>query len=804
MATEASLILAIDARKAIAALRTFEHRVDKASASVRSLAGRVRNDFAVIGRAAGLMLAPLKLTAGVMATAKVATMAFGASCLQAAGRVEMMGQMLRTVIADQKMADRAFRESLEFSVSTPFEPKDIIDARIALEAVGVRGKEAVEKVAIAAAALNRNILDVASAVKSLESEPIRNLGMTLRTQGQHFELEFTDRMNRVVKVAVEGRKKAQEALLEAFSVKFGGKESLGRMSLTYEGLVSTLQGVIWMLRATFGTGLLDPAKLIVKDLIDAGTSLMDSAKTAGETFGEKMMYARAAMLAGFDVARKIAGQIGTALQQEGGVGFVILESLRLGAVILGEGLIQAFRVSLSMWKTIGVIVGQGVLDALFRSGIPGADMARGQAIKSNLSRWDNKSLQSLANRLGVDTKERASPGPHMREVAWETTGAYLGWQRKPNEQLAKELTEAIVKMPIEQQLEYAHFNPEEAISRSMKEAGESVRDGIRTFGETAHAALQQAVDNLTEFTGQEGMNVAEEYRKAFNEQLQSAQAQLDQWRAALNAAKTPGANGGQESGKEAPAKALLDKHLDSLRAQRKLLGMTNNEREKQAILDQAAKDAAAEKIKLTDEQTAALEREIDALQRARQIADIGQEIGYGFARGMSQAARYARNLNDVLDYLKETAADVLQRVMEILVWEPMAQNIATGFTSMFLPIFGSAKGNVFDQGRIVPFGLGGVFDRPTLFPLGMAGEAGPEAIMPLRRGSGGRLGVEASVQPVNLNVQVVIEDHTGNTVAIQQKDVRREGETYILTLVARNIVNDGIVGGAVKSKMGVM
>ena len=46
------------------------------------------------------------------------------------------------------------------------------------------------------------------------------------------------------------------------------------------------------------------------------------------------------------------------------------------------------------------------------------------------------------------------------------------------------------------------------------------------------------------------------------------------------------------------------------------------------------------------------------------------------------------------------------------------------------------------------FALGGVVDRPTFFtarnvPRGVAGEAGPEAILPLRRGRAGRLGVEA-------------------------------------------------------------
>ena len=62
-----------------------------------------------------------------------------------------------------------------------------------------------------------------------------------------------------------------------------------------------------------------------------------------------------------------------------------------------------------------------------------------------------------------------------------------------------------------------------------------------------------------------------------------------------------------------------------------------------------------------------------------------------------------------------------------------------------------AKGGVFKNG-IVPFAKGGIVKKPTLFQyanggagnFGLMGEAGPEAILPLRRGRNGRLGVESS------------------------------------------------------------
>ena len=64
---------------------------------------------------------------------------------------------------------------------------------------------------------------------------------------------------------------------------------------------------------------------------------------------------------------------------------------------------------------------------------------------------------------------------------------------------------------------------------------------------------------------------------------------------------------------------------------------------------------------------------------------------------------------------------------------------------------------------MTPFASGGVIATPSFFPMrggtGLAGEAGPEAILPLTRGSDGRLGVRSQGgAAVNVTFNVTTPD----------------------------------------------
>ena len=65
----------------------------------------------------------------------------------------------------------------------------------------------------------------------------------------------------------------------------------------------------------------------------------------------------------------------------------------------------------------------------------------------------------------------------------------------------------------------------------------------------------------------------------------------------------------------------------------------------------------------------------------------------------------------------------------------------------FGSIFGFSKGGAFNQGGVMAFASGGIVNGATPFTFGggqkgVLGEAGPEGILPLRRGANGKLGVE--------------------------------------------------------------
>ncbi|GMG82580.1 hypothetical protein LNKW23_17930 [Paralimibaculum aggregatum] len=218
----------------------------------------------------------------------------------------------------------------------------------------------------------------------------------------------------------------------------------------------------------------------------------------------------------------------------------------------------------------------------------------------------------------------------------------------------------------------------------------------------------------------------------------------------------------------------------------------------------------------TEEWTGAAEdaqRANDAL--ARTVGDI-------FARGIAQAEDW-----------REALISVGTELLKLIGQGLFGQGAAGGFFNQLFGVASGglaglafsgggggslgigtgglyAKGGVFGPaGPITAFARGGVVNGPTLFPFaggtGLMGEAGPEAILPLRKGPGGRLGVEGgSSRPVSITQTITVQGDASEAV-LRELERRlaasnREILRRIPGVAADASRRGGAVGGAIQGR----
>lgn len=108
-----------------------------------------------------------------------------------------------------------------------------------------------------------------------------------------------------------------------------------------------------------------------------------------------------------------------------------------------------------------------------------------------------------------------------------------------------------------------------------------------------------------------------------------------------------------------------------------------------------------------------------------------------------------KSSDSILDFAlsgKANFKDMIDSMISDLVRLIAKQLILKALSGGFGGFFGD--GAAFSGGKVIPFASGGVVSSPMLFPMargmGLMGEAGPEAIMPLKRTASGELGVQVA------------------------------------------------------------
>ena len=157
-------------------------------------------------------------------------------------------------------------------------------------------------------------------------------------------------------------------------------------------------------------------------------------------------------------------------------------------------------------------------------------------------------------------------------------------------------------------------------------------------------------------------------------------------------------------------------------------------------------------------------------EHARQLESLdrlSQRFGTSLSGAFAKNVAAGRQLDGVLGSVGASLAKAASRAALAPVRRGIASLVkglfdAGGASEAVGPAL--ARGGVVAGGRVTPFAQGGVVAAPTYFPLkgglGLMGEAGPEAVMPLSRGTDGRLGVAASggARPVSVTVNIATPD----------------------------------------------
>ncbi|MBX3516041.1 MAG: phage tail tape measure protein [Rhodospirillales bacterium] len=184
----------------------------------------------------------------------------------------------------------------------------------------------------------------------------------------------------------------------------------------------------------------------------------------------------------------------------------------------------------------------------------------------------------------------------------------------------------------------------------------------------------------------------------------------------------------------------------------------------------------------------------DYADQAMDAASAAEQVTTQAFQGMEDAlvGFVTTGKLDFASLVDSMIADLARLSIRMAVLGPLAQALSGGLGGLASGLFGSsasipgsgepgagpgpgtgglyAEGGVFAHGTVIPFAQGGVVDRPTLFPMargyGLMGEAGPEAVLPLKRLSSGRLGVEAAGGP---QVTVNIINNAGAKVTTEEQ-----------------------------------
>tara|TARA_R110000796_G_scaffold46044_3_gene111441 strand:+ start:132 stop:2555 length:2424 start_codon:yes stop_codon:yes gene_type:complete len=274
--------------------------------------------------------------------------------------------------------------------------------------------------------------------------------------------------------------------------------------------------------------------------------------------------------------------------------------------------------------------------------------------------------------------------------------------------------------------------------------------------------------------------------------------------------------GGGKSPQEQLAEFLVKKQEEAA-LQTQLIGLFGEERDIQSELikfkqeyGKVASQTQVAEFEATVQQISADKERQKVLEEAnaqqQSIADTLQSSMSDAFMSMEDGTKSFE------EAMKDMARTVIKQLYDILVVQQLVgswnatSKTGSGLAGMIMGAF-QADGGAWQGGsQIQAYANGGVVGGPTTFPMaggktGLMGEAGPEAIMPLKRGANGKLGVQ-------------MEGGGGDTIVVNQSfNFQANGDATIKQLIAQaapkiaqmtksSLLDDRRRGGSTKAAFG--
>lgn len=270
----------------------------------------------------------------------------------------------------------------------------------------------------------------------------------------------------------------------------------------------------------------------------------------------------------------------------------------------------------------------------------------------------------------------------------------------------------------------------------------------------------------------------------------------------------PSKQSGPNREPKGPKKTTIEDTIKSYRRQmateQALMSFTGQRRREEELfleLKYANQDAD---IKTSETRLRGLAQEMSAMEeRSRKIEEARQQqedLKNTIESSMGDAfMSIVDGTKTVEDAFRDMARQIIAELYRVLVVKRMVSAV-TGF-------FGFADGGAFQGGsQIQAYANGGVVGSPTYFPMaggrtGLMGEAGPEAIMPLKRGKDGKLGVTVDGN----QQQSVVINQSFNFAANGDDSVKRiiaQQAPKIAQMTQQQIMDSRRRGGQMKAVFG--